>query len=70
MKKKLASLMLLLFVTVGTVGVAHSAINGGKSSSVCHDRTGKWNPQSKDCNPDSCGCIFHQIEEFLKGIFR
>ena len=70
MRKKLATLLLFVLVTVGSAGVAHSAIAGNKNAPVCHDRFGKWDPQSKNCDPHSCGCLFHQIEELIRGFFK
>jgi len=73
MKKLLATLMLLMFVSVafaGKAGDSAGAINNPKSPSTqCHDKSGNWNPQSKDCDQTSCGCLFHQIEEFIVGLF-
>lgn len=73
MKKMLATLMLLMCVSVAFAGKTggdstSGAIDGG-GKNLCHDNKGKWNPQSKDCDPDSCGCLFHEIEEFIAGLF-
>lgn len=72
MKKLLATLMLLLFVSTVFAGkVGDSAIeNPNKQYGLCHNEAGKWNPQSKSCDPNACGCLFHQIEDFILGIFE
>lgn len=70
MKKLIATLMLLMCFSVtfaGKTGNLDNAINNPKNP--CHDVDGKWNPQNKDCDPYSCGCLFHQIEDFIKDIF-
>jgi hypothetical protein len=63
MKKLLATLMLLLFVSVvfaGKVGDSDSTINNPKSQyNQCHDANGKWEPQNKNCDPNACGCLLH-----------
>jgi hypothetical protein len=72
MKKFLATLMLLMCVSMalaGTVGGSDGVIDN-PNSPVCHDKNGRWSPQSKDCDPASCGCLFHEIEEFIKGLFE
>ncbi|QQS39958.1 MAG: hypothetical protein IPM63_11325 [Acidobacteriota bacterium] len=72
MKKLFATLLLLVFVSVGfpaTSGKSAGAVYNPKEAPICHDAAGKWNPQNKNCDPNSCGCLFHQIEEFLKGLF-
>lgn len=70
MKRKIASLMLLILVTTGSVAVSHSAIYDEKRYNACHDKEGRFDPQSKDCDVNSCGCFFHEIEEFFKDLFR
>lgn len=72
MKKLFATLMLLICVTTAFAGKAgDSAINNPKQQQVlCHDAAGKWNPQDKNCDPNACGCLFHQIEDFILGIFE
>lgn len=70
MKKFIATLMLLMCVSVafaGKVGDSGNAVENPKN--LCHDDDGKWNPRDKSCEPGNCGCLFHQIEEFLKGLF-
>ena len=70
MKKFVATFVLLLLVSVAfpaTGGKSAGAVFNPKSQ--CHDSSGKWDPQNKNCDPHSCGCLFHQIEEFFKGIF-
>ena len=71
MKKIFATLLLLMCVSVafaGTTGDADNVINNPKQV-VCHDADGKWNPSDKSCDPGACGCLFHEIEEFIKSIF-
>lgn len=63
-------MLLLLSVTIGFAGRAgDSAIHNPKTFSMCHNEYGKWDPTDKSCDPASCGCLFHQIEEFLVGLF-
>jgi hypothetical protein len=72
MKKIIATAVLLMFVSIafaGKAGYPDNVINSDKRYALCHDERGKFNPQSKDCDPNSCGCLFHQIEEFLLEIF-
>jgi hypothetical protein len=72
MKKIIASMMLLLMVSVAFAGKTadpDGAINNPKRYALCHDEAGKWDPQSKSCDPDACGCLFHQIEEFFMDVF-
>ena len=71
MKKAVATIMLLMCVSVpfaGKTGDTSGAIDNPKAA-VCHDKNGKWSPEDKSCDPNACGCLFHQIEEFLVGIF-
>lgn len=68
MRKRIASLMLLLTFTIASVGVVSASIFNQKRYEMCHDANGKL-IDSKDCDPNSCGCLFHEIEEFLKGVF-
>lgn len=69
MKKTFATLMLLLCLFVGFAGDSTGAVNNPKNDIVCHDSAGKWDPQDKRCDPYSCGCLFHQIEEFFVDLF-
>lgn len=71
MKKLVATLMLLVCVSFAFAGKAGESENAveGPNAPVCHDKKGNWNPQSKNCDPNSCGCLFHQIEEFIVGLF-
>ncbi|MBS1797651.1 MAG: hypothetical protein JSS81_27765 [Acidobacteria bacterium] len=73
MKKLFATFLLLMCVTVafaGKVDDSAGLINNQKQYSLCHDETGKWNPQDKNCDPNSCGCLFHQIEHFIIDLFE
>jgi hypothetical protein len=69
MKNKLASLMLVFVMTATLATAAGAAIYNPKTSGQCHDANGKFIP-SKECDPDACGCLFHEIEEFIKGFFE
>jgi hypothetical protein len=72
MKKLIATMMLLMMVSVAFAGKTaepDGAIGNPKTYELCHDSLGKWNPQSKSCDPNACGCLFHEIEDFFKGIF-
>lgn len=72
MKKLLATLMLLVCVSVAFAGKTGDSANAipNQNAPVCHDKEGKWNPESKSCDPNACGCLFHQIEEFVIGLFE
>lgn len=70
MKKLIATMLLLLCVTIGFAGRAgDSAILNPKSYALCHDDYGKWDAKDKSCDPESCGCLYHQIEEFFVELF-
>lgn len=66
MKKLLALLML---ISVFAVAPAPAGVFDSKRTAICHDDDGKWNPQSKDCDPYSCGCLFHMIEDYIVSWF-
>lgn len=68
MKKRLASWMLLLVMTVTFATAAGAAIHNPKTYEQCHDAQGK-RIAAKDCDPDACGCLLHEIAEFFKGFF-
>ena len=61
--------MLLICVSVAFAGNTGDVIQNPKTATQCHDANGKWNPQDKSCDPNSCGCLFHQIEDFIKEFF-
>lgn len=71
MRKLFATFMLLMFVSVAFVGTASSAdeVVYNPNPPVCHDKDGKWDPQDKSCE-QTCGCFFHQIEEFIVDLFE
>ncbi|MBX3291661.1 MAG: hypothetical protein KF881_02080 [Acidobacteria bacterium] len=69
-RKRLRVLLLLMIVSVGAVGIVQAAINDPKRHAMCYDKDGKYDPQVRDCDPNSCGCLFHQLEEFIKGLFK
>ena len=71
MKKLFATLLLLACVSVafaGKTGGSDSIVRN-PNGPVCHDESGKWNPENKNCDQNSCGCFFHQIEEYLTKLF-
>lgn len=72
MKKLFATLLLLMCVSVvfaGKAGDSDGAVNN-PDAPVCHDKSGKWNPDlDKRCDEPTCGCLFHEIGEFVIGIF-
>jgi len=71
MKKLFATLMLLMCVSAVFAGkTGDSAINNPKQQQLCHNDAGKWTPQDKNCDPNACGCLFHQIEDFILGMFE
>jgi hypothetical protein len=70
MKKIARIVALVMFVSVGVVGVVHASIFDEKRHSSCFTADGKFEPQRKDCDINSCGCFFHQIEELFKSIFK
>lgn len=51
-------------------GASAGAIHNPKTYELCHDKDGKWNPTSKTCDSAACGCLFHQLEEFVVGLFE
>lgn len=60
--------MLLFTFTITTAGIATAAVYNEKRYSQCHDENGKF-IEGKNCDRNACGCLFHQIEEFVKGVF-
>ncbi|MBA3354077.1 MAG: hypothetical protein H0U23_16930 [Blastocatellia bacterium] len=71
MKKFLATALLLLSVSFAFGGPAadsDSAVNN-PNAPVCHDKSGKWAPQDKSCDPYACGCLFHELLEAFGDIF-
>lgn len=61
---------LVMFVSVSVAGVAHASIYDEKRHLSCYTADGKFEPLRKDCDINSCGCFFHQIEELFKSIFK
>ena len=61
--------MLLLVMTATLATVAGAAVFNPKTYGQCHDAQGKL-INSKDCAEPTCGCLFHEIEEFVKGFFE
>jgi hypothetical protein len=71
MKKLFATFLLLMCVSVafaGKTGDSDGAVYNPKAP-ICHDKNGNWDPQDKRCDEESCGCLFHQIEEFFVDLF-
>lgn len=68
MKKRIASLMLLLSMISVSAGAAYAVIFNEKSYQRCHDNKGV-RIDSKECDPNACGCFFHWLEEYIKGMF-
>ncbi|MDQ3799022.1 MAG: hypothetical protein M3384_06195 [Acidobacteriota bacterium] len=66
MKKLLATFMLMMcvFVFVGTT--AASIYDPGTNR--CHDASGKF-VSGPNCDPNSCGCLFHEAYEYIKSFF-
>lgn len=70
MKKTTRIVLLSMLLSVGAAGVAQAAIYNEKRHAMCYDANGKFNPQSKDCDENSCGCFFHWVEETFKDLFK
>ena len=70
MKKIARVVALVMFVSVGVVGVVHASVFDEKRHSTCYTPDGKFEPQRKDCDVNSCRCLFHQVEEFFKSICK
>lgn len=70
MKRFVRTFVLMMIVMVGVAGVVHAGVFDPKRHSICYNEEGKYDPQSKDCDPHSCGCLFHEIGRFVIGIFE
>lgn len=75
MKKLFATILLLMCFSFAFAGKSGSSNDVVASKSRCVDSNGKVNPKitkNTNCNrpPTSCGCLFHEIEEFIKNIFK
>lgn len=70
MRKLLLIFMLFVFVSVGFAGSTGNAIQNPKAHELCYNADGKFDPQDKNCDENSCGCLFHEIGEFIKGLFE
>ncbi len=67
MKKLLGTLVLLVFVSVGFAGIdgiAHTSSTNAK----CFDSKGNA-INSKECSQTNCTCLFHQVVDFVEGMF-
>ena len=69
MKKLLSTFVAACMLTFVIAGVAHASVFDPKRHAMCYSEDGKYTPTSKDCDPNSCGCLFHRIEEYIKGLF-
>lgn len=69
MKKLLATFMLMtcVFVFAGQAGTTNETL-ANPGTNRCHDAEGKFVP-GPNCEPNSCGCLFHEIFEFIKEMF-
>jgi hypothetical protein len=74
MKKIVFTAMLVMIITVGftgSVGAKSNVIVDPKLHASCIDSDGKW-INNKQCGSESaptCGCLFHQIGDFIKDLF-
>ncbi|HKX84636.1 MAG TPA: hypothetical protein VJL58_10490 [Pyrinomonadaceae bacterium] len=68
MRRFFATVLLLLTLSFAFAGPTGAAIDNPKAP-VCHDKSGKWAPQDKSCDPYACGCLFHEILDALGDIF-
>ena len=69
MKRTARILALVMLLSVGAASVVHAGVFDPKRYSICYNDKGQFDPQDKSCDPDSCGCIFHEIGEFILDIF-
>ncbi|HLM00326.1 MAG TPA: hypothetical protein VK400_04665 [Pyrinomonadaceae bacterium] len=66
MKKLLATFMLMACVLVFAGTTAASIYDPGTNR--CHDADGKF-VAGPNCDPNSCGCLFHEIFDYIKEMF-
>ena len=68
MRKKIALVLMVLAMSLTLAAGVSAAVYNPKSS--CHDENGKWAPRDKNCDINSCGCLYHEIERFVKEMFK
>ena len=69
MRKIVATLLLLTVMTLGVGSVVHAAVHNPKAEALCPSDKDAFASETKDC-VQTCGCLFHEIEEFILEIFR
>lgn len=67
MKKFFAISLLMLSMIALPVATTNAGIYD-PNSNKCHDKNGTFVP-GPNCDPERCQCLFHEIEEFIKGLF-
>lgn len=65
MKRKIASMLLVAMSVITIVGIAEAAIHNPTRDRMCFDAK----DVPKTCDPSACTCLFHELEEFIAGIF-
>ena len=74
MKRIVATVMLVMVITLGftgSIGAKNSVVTNPKAHAACVDSEGKW-IESKECGPQdnpACGCLFHQIVDYIGDFF-
>lgn len=68
MKKIVATLMLLMLFAIPAVPATDDGRFDSKKWALCHNEDGKF-IEGPDCDPNSCGCLWHEIETFFKELF-
>ena len=69
MRKLVATLVLLTFVSISALPIhADGVIGNPKMYEQCHDKEGKF-IEGPGCDPNNCGCLFHDLAEFIKRLF-
>jgi len=67
--KKLATKVTLFFcLAFGLAGIVNAGIYNPQTNR-CHDSQGKF-VAGPNCDPFACGCLFHEIEDFIIKLFR
>jgi|GEM_PF-2220718 len=74
MKKAVSTVMLIMVITLGftgSIGAKSSVTANPKLHAACIDSEGKW-IENKECgsqNVPNCGCLFHQIVDYIGDFF-
>ena len=74
MKKTISTVVLFMIITLGftgNIGAKSSAVSDPKAHAACIDSNGKW-IENKECgsqNAPNCGCLFHQIVDYIGDFF-